>query len=241
MNLLEKLKDKARGSRQTVVLPESYDDRMIQAAAQIVEEDLAAVVLLGDPAALEKKAGELGVTLSGVTLVNPRNSIKIDQYVAELVHLRQKKGLTREAAREQLTADDNLFYAAMMVHKGDAGGCVAGAFNTTGDVLRSAFQVIGTAPGIKTVSSVFLMVTKNSEFGENGTVLFADCAVNPNPDAQALAEIAVATARRWPCFPFRPREAPSTPMPTRFSRPWKSPREWTRPCRSTGNSRPTRP
>jgi phosphate acetyltransferase len=99
-----------------------------------------------------------------------------------------------------LTAKDNLYFAAMMVRKGDAGGAVAGADNTTGDVLRAAFQVIGTAPGMKTVSSVFLMVTKTPEFGENGVLCFADCAVNPNPDAQALAEIAVSTAASCKSF-----------------------------------------
>ncbi|MEI8355861.1 MAG: phosphate acetyltransferase, partial [Deltaproteobacteria bacterium] len=95
---------------------------------------------------------------------------------------------------------DNLYFAGMMVRMGDAGGCVAGATSTTGDVLRSAFHTVGTSSGIKTVSSFFLMVTNNSAFGENGVLLFADCAVNPNPDAQALAEIAVATARNCKSF-----------------------------------------
>jgi phosphate acetyltransferase len=142
----------------------------------------------------------LGCSLDGVTLENPKTSDKLDGYVAELVELRKKKGLTDEEARKILTGDDNLYFGAMMVHKGDAGGAVAGAYNTTGDVLRAAFQVIGTAPGMKTVSSVFLMVTKTPEFGENGTILFADCAVNPNPDAQALAEIALATASSCKSF-----------------------------------------
>jgi phosphate acetyltransferase len=142
----------------------------------------------------------LGCSLDGVTLENPKTSDKLDGYVAELVELRKKKGLTAEEARKLLTGDDNLYFGAMMVHKGDAGGAVAGAYNTTGDVLRAAFQVIGTAPGMKTVSSVFLMVTKTPEFGENGTILFADCAVNPNPDAQALAEIALATASSCKSF-----------------------------------------
>lgn len=200
MHLVDQIKAKARTSLQTVVLPEGYDDRMVQAAGQIVADGLANIVLLGNPEALQAKAAELNVSLDGVTLLAPASAPQLDDYVAELVELRKKKGLTAEQARELLTADDNLFFASMMVRKGDAGGAVAGAFNTTGDVLRAAFQVVGTAEGMKTVSSVFLMVTKNPEFGENGILLFADCAVNPNPNAQALAEIAVSTAKSCKSF-----------------------------------------
>lgn len=194
MHLVEQIKAKARAGLQTVVLPEGYDDRMVQAAGRIVKEGLAKVVLLGNPDTLKKKAVELGASLDGVVLLDPKASPRLDAYVDELVALRKSKGLTTEEAKKLLTGADNLYYGAMMVRLGDAGGAVAGADNTTGDVLRAAFQVIGTAPGMKTVSSVFLMVTKTPEFGENGVICFADCAVNPNPDAQALAEIAVSTA-----------------------------------------------
>lgn len=200
MHLVDQIKQKAKQSLQTVVLPEGYDDRMIQAAEAITKDRLAKVVLLGEPAGLQAKAGELGVSLEGVELILPAEAAKIDAYVEEMVELRKKKGLTKEQALELLTGDDNLYFGAMMVHKGDAGGMVAGAYNTTGDVLRAAFQVIGTAAGMKTVSSVFLMVTKTPEFGENGVLCFADCAVNPNPDAQALAEIAVSTASSCQSF-----------------------------------------
>jgi phosphate acetyltransferase len=185
---------------QTVVLPEGYDERMVQAAGLIVKDRLAKVVLLGDPGTLLAKAKELGVSLDGVDLLDPKAAPQLDAYVDELVELRKKKGLSRDEARGLLIQEDNLYFASMMVRRNDAGGAVAGAANTTGDVLRAAFQCIGTAPGIKTVSSVFLMVTKNPEFGENGVLCFADCAVNPNPDAQALAEIAVATAQSCKSF-----------------------------------------
>ncbi len=200
MHLVEQIKAKARADKQTVVLPEGYDDRMIQAAALIVADNLADVVLLGNQDTLKAKAAELGVVLEGVTLVDPKSSELLAGYADELVEIRKKKGLSRDEALALLTADDNLFFGAMMVRKGAAGGAVAGAFNTTGDVLRAAFQVVGTAPGMKTVSSVFLMVTNTPEFGENGVMCFADCAVNPNPDAQALAEIAVSTAASCKSF-----------------------------------------
>jgi phosphate acetyltransferase len=200
VHLVDQIKAKARAQVQTVVLPEGYDERMVQAAGLIVKDRLANVVLLGAPGTLLAKAKELGVSLEGVQLLDPKAAPQLDAYVDELVELRKKKGLSRDEARGLLTQDDNLYFASMMVRRNDAGGAVAGAANTTGDVLRAAFQCIGTAPGIKTVSSVFLMVTKNPEFGENGVLCFADCAVNPNPDAQALAEIAVATAQSCKSF-----------------------------------------
>lgn len=200
MHLVDQIKAKACADVQTVVLPESYDDRMIEASARIVAEKLARVVLLGSTETLTTKAQKLGVSLDGVVLIDPKRSEKLAVYADELVELRKKKGLSYDAAVSLLTADDHLYFAAMMVRLGDAGGAVAGADNTTGDVLRAAFQVVGTAAGMKTVSSVFLMVTKTPEFGENGVLCFADCAVNPNPDAQALAEIAISTARSCKSF-----------------------------------------
>ncbi len=200
MHLVEQIKQKAKSNLQTVVLPEGYDDRMVEAAAQIVSEGLAYPVLLGDIAKLQSKAAELKVSLEGVRLIDPKYSDLLDSYADELVEIRKKKGLSKEQAIELLTGEDNLYFGTMMVRKGDVGGAVAGAFNTTGDVLRAAFQVVGTAAGMKTVSSVFLMVTKNPNFGENGVLCFADCAVNPNPDAQALAEIAISTAASCKSF-----------------------------------------
>jgi phosphate acetyltransferase len=200
MHLVDQIKEKAKKNLQTVVLPESYDERMLFAAQKIVEQGLAKIIILGKPDVINQTAAAKGISLAGVELLDPATSPRLDAYVDALVELRKSKGLTKEGARDLLTAEDNLYYAGMMVRLGDAGGEVAGATGTTGNVLKAAFQTVGTAPGIKTVSSFFLMVTKTETFGENGIVLFADCAVNPNPDAQALAEIAVATARNCTAF-----------------------------------------
>jgi phosphate acetyltransferase len=200
MHLVDQIKEKARKNLQTVVLPESYDERMLFAAEKIVAEGLAKIVILGDPAKIQADAAAKGVNLAGVELLNPATAPKLEQYVSDLVELRKNKGLTADEARKLLTAEDNLYYAGMMVRNGDAGGEVAGATGTTGNVLKAAFQTVGPAQGIKTVSSFFLMITKTPTFGENGIILFADCAVNPNPDAQALAEIAVATAGNCKAF-----------------------------------------
>lgn len=200
MHLVEQIKAKAKKNLQTVVLPESYDERMLFAAQQVVEQGLAKVVILGNPDDIRSAATAKGVSLEGVELLEPAKSPKLATYVDALVELRKSKGLTKDEAEKLLTSSDNLYYAGMMVRMGDAGGEVAGATSTTGNVLKAAFQTVGTAPGIKTVSSFFLMITKTPTFGENGILLFADCAVNPNPDAQALAEIAVATARNCVSF-----------------------------------------
>lgn len=200
MHLVEQIKEKAKNNLQTVVLPESYDERMLFAARKIVDEGLARIVILGNVETVQKAAAEKGVSLDGVEILDPVTSPKLEEYVAAFTELRKSKGMTAEEARKILTAPDYLYYAGMMVRQGDAGGEVAGATGTTGNVLKAAFQTVGTAPGIKTVSSYFFMVTKTPSFGENGIILFADCAVNPNPDAQALAEIAVATARNCKAF-----------------------------------------
>jgi phosphate acetyltransferase len=200
MHLVEQIKEKAKKNLQTVVLPESYDERMLSAAQKIHEQGLAKIIILGNPGEVAAAAAAKGVNLAGVEVLDPAASPKLEAYVDALVELRKSKGLTRDEAKGLLTAKDNLYYAGMMVRQGDAGGEVAGATGTTGNVLKAAFQTVGTAPGIKTVSSFFLMITTNPTFGENGVLLFADCAVNPNPDAQALAEIAVATARNCTAF-----------------------------------------
>lgn len=200
MPLMKQIKEKARTHTKSVVLPESYDERMLFAAQNIVEQGLAKIILLGNPEALRATATAKGINLAGVEIVEPACSPKLDGYIEKLVTLRKSKGLTSDQARELLCAADHLYFAGMMVREGDADGEVAGATGTTGDVLRAAFQTVGPAPGIKTVSSFFLMATKTETFGENGVILFADCAVNPNPDAQALAEIAIATAGNCKAF-----------------------------------------
>jgi len=195
MSFIEKIKAKAKSNQQTIVLPESYDERMLLAAEKVTEQGLAKIIVLGDPTKVIADAAAKKVDLTGIEILDPASAPKLEAYVDKLVELRKKKCLSRADALKLLTAPDNLYFAGMMLREKDVDGCVAGATSTTGNVLRAFIQTVGPSPGFKTVSSFFIMITKNPNFGENGILFYADCGVNPNPDAQGLGEIAVATAR----------------------------------------------
>ena len=176
MGLIESIKEKAKVQLRTIVLPESEDERVLQAAQLVLEEKTANVVLIGNVDTIKADAASCGANIEGATIIDPKNFDNIDTYVDELVELRKKKGLSKEEATEIMTTEPR-FFGCMMVRLGDADGLVAGSNSPTADVLKAAIQVIKTAPGINTVSSAFIMETADGKFGDNGLILFADCAV----------------------------------------------------------------
>ena len=183
MSLIETIKIKAKKDIKKIVLPEGEEERTIAAAKIIREEGLAVPVLLGDPAKIDAE---------GIEIINPETSAKAEDYAKELYELRKAKGITEEDARNLVK--DPMYYGIMMVKLGDADGLVSGAVHTTGDMLRPALQIIKTKPGMKVVSSSFLMDCPNKSLGENGLLVYADCVVMPNPTAEELAHIAVSAA-----------------------------------------------
>lgn len=192
MDLLNRIKDNAKKQNKKIVLPESTEERTLQAADILIEENIAEIILTGNPDEIKSEAARLNLkNIDKAIIIDPKNHDKKDQYIDLMVEIRKNKGLTREEAAKLV--EDPLYLATIMIKNGDADGEVAGAENATGDVLRPAFQYVKTKPGISVVSGAFLMILKDKEFGEDGLMVFADCAVHPNPTDKELAEIAVAT------------------------------------------------
>lgn len=187
---LDRISERAKADKKTIVLPESTDIRTIEATAIILEKGIANVVLVGDKDEIQELAKEHDI--SGAVIVNPESSDKFDDYANTFYELRKHKGMTPEKAKE--TIKNPLYWSVMMVKKGDADGMVAGAVNSTADTLRPSLQILKTAPGTKLVSAFFIMVVPECEFGKNGVFLYADSGLVENPDADQLSEIALSSA-----------------------------------------------
>lgn len=196
MSYIDMIKDRARLDKKTIVLPESNDKRTLIAAAKIMEEKIADIIMIGDEEKITDGAGWLEVDLTGVKIVNPKTDPKFEDYVNLLYETRKSKGMTPEKAREILLSD-YLTYGIVMVKANDADGMVAGANHSTAATLRPALQILKTAPGVKLVSGFFIMDTQFKDLGENGTFIFADCGLNQDPDAEELAAIADSSARSF--------------------------------------------
>lgn len=185
-DFLNRMKALAKADRKTIVLPEGEDPRTIEAARKIMAEDLASLVILGDPSTIDVR---------GATVIDPASSERRQAYADALYELRKAKGMTPEEAYEQVA--DNTYYGTMMVRLGDADGLVSGACHSTANTLRPALQILKTRPGTKLVSAFFVMCTPVAEYGEGGTLIFADCGLNIAPSADELSEIAIASAKTW--------------------------------------------
>jgi phosphate acetyltransferase len=193
MELLDRIKENARKHNMRIVLPEGYEERTIKAADIALQEELARIILIGDPLEISSHASKLGLkNISKAIIVNPKSHDRKDHYIDMMVELRKSKGMTREEASKLI--EDPLYLGVLMIKNGDADGEVSGADHATGDVLRPAFHYVKTAPGISVVSGAFIMILPEKNFGENGIIIFADGAVHPNPNENELAEIAIASA-----------------------------------------------
>ena len=194
MSLIDQIINRARTNKQRIVLPESLEERTITAADRCLADDIAHIILIGNPDEIKAKAAELGLThIDRATIIDPATSDKTETYAQLLYQLRQSKGMTIEKARQQVL--DPLYFGCLIIKSGDADGQISGALSTTGDTLRPALQIIKCAPGITCVSGAMLMITQTPQYGEDGVLVIGDVAVTPMPDANQLAQIAVCTAQ----------------------------------------------
>lgn len=199
MELLNQIIERAKGNKQRIVLPEGTEERTLKAADKAIADGVANIILVGCPQKIKELAAKNGLKhIDKVTIVDPKSYKQKDTYIKLLVELRKSKGMTAEQATP--LCEDPLYIGCLMIKNGDADGEVAGAQNFTGDVLRPALQIIKTKPGISVVSGAFLMFTRKPEYGDNGLLFFADCAVTPDPTAEQLAAIAISTGETAKTF-----------------------------------------
>ena len=196
MGFIDVIKERAKSSIKTIVLPETEDMRTLEAADKILKEGIAKLVLVGNEEAVKKSAAEGGFDISGAQIVDPATSEKTQGYIDKLVELRQKKGMTPEQAKEILL-NQYLYYGVMMVKMGDADGMVSGACHSTADTLRPCLQILKTKPGTKLVSAFFLIIVPDCEYGANGAFVFGDSGLNQNPNPEELAAIAASSAESF--------------------------------------------
>ena len=194
MAFIDDIKARAKADKKTIILPESMDRRTFEAAAEILAEDIADLVIIGTPDEVAKNSE--GLDISKATIIDPFKNEKTDTYVNEFYELRKAKGMTPEQARETVLGD-YMYYACMMVKMGDGDGIVSGACHSTANTLRPSLQIIKTKPGTKLVSAFFVMVVPNCDMGDNGTFVFGDCGLNQNPNPEELAAIAGSSAESF--------------------------------------------
>lgn len=194
MDLITSIIERAKANKQRIVLPESLEERTLTAADRSLADDIADIILIGNPDKIAQKAKELGLTHIGkATIIDPATSEKTAEYTNLLYELRKSKGMTMEEAQKKVL--DPLYFGCLIIKSGDADGQISGALSTTGDTLRPALQIIKCAPGINCVSGAMLLITQTPQYGENGIIVMGDVAVTPMPDAAQLAQIAVCTAQ----------------------------------------------
>ena len=195
MAFIDDIKNKAKQSIKTIILTESEDKRVLEAAEKVKKEGFANVILIGNEEEAKNKAKENNIDISGIPVINPEKSEKYEEYVNAFYELRKAKGMTVDKAREMLK--DNMYFGTMMVKMGDADGLVSGACHSTANTLRPALQILKTAPGTKLVSAFFLMVVPDCEYGENGIFIFGDSGLVENPTADELSEIAISSSKSF--------------------------------------------